>query len=81
MRLVFDAAAKCDGTGLNDVLNAGPKLQCDLVHVLLRFRKNSVAVLCDFAEMYLRIPLAKKDRPYVRFLWRNLDTKTYARYL
>ena len=25
--------------------------------------------------MYLRIKLTKKDRPYVRFLWRNLDTK------
>ena len=43
----FDAAAKCDGISLNDALNAGPKLQCDLVHVLPRFRKNSVAVVCD----------------------------------
>ena len=25
--------------------------------------------------MYLRIQLTKKDRRYVRFLWRNLDTK------
>ena len=75
VRIVFDAAAKCDGISLNDALNAGPKLQCDLVHVLLRFRKNSVAVVCDVAEMYLRIQLAKKDRPYVKFLWRNLDAK------
>ena len=45
------------------------------MHVLLRFRKNSVAVVCDVAEIYLRIQLAKKDRPYVRFLWRKLDAK------
>ena len=75
VRIVFDAAAKCDGISLNDALNAGPELQRDRVHVLLRLRKTSVAVACDVAETYLRIQLAKKDRPYERFLLRNLDAK------
>jgi len=75
VRIVFDAAAKCDGICLNDVLNSGPKLQRDLVHVLLRFRKQTVAVVCDIAEMYLRIQLSEKDRRFVRILWRNLNVK------
>ena len=73
VRIVFNAAAKCDKVSLNNALNTGLKLQCDLVHILLRFQKYSVAVVCDVAEMYLCIQLAKKDRLNVRFLWRNLD--------
>ena len=51
----------------------GPKLQHDLFHVLLRFRKHPVALVCDIAEMYLRIEIAPEDRPFHRFLWRDLD--------
>ena len=29
--------------------------------------------MCDIAEMYLRIEVAPKDRPYQRFLWRTLN--------
>lgn len=45
-----------------------------MFNVLLRFRKYPVGLICDIAEMYLRIRLAEGDRPYHRFLWRNLDT-------
>ena len=53
----------------------GPKLQRDLFHVLLRFRKNPVALVCDIAEMYLRIEIAPEDRPFHRFHWRDLDQR------
>ena len=33
-----------------------------------------MAIVCDKAEMYLRVQLSPKDRPYHRFLWRNLDS-------
>ncbi|XP_067040969.1 uncharacterized protein [Acropora muricata] len=72
-RIVFDASARYQGVSLNDVICQGPKLQRDLFHVLLRFRKNPVALVCDIAEMYLRIEIAPKDRPFHRFLWRDLD--------
>ena len=71
--IVFDASARYQGVSLNDVICQGPKLQRDLFHVLLRFRKNPVAMVCDIAEMYLRIEIAPEDRPFHRFLWRNLD--------
>ena len=72
-RVVFDASAKYQDVSLNDQINQGPKLQRDLFDVLLRFRKNPVAVVCDIEEMYLQIQLAPQDRAYHRFLWRNLD--------
>lgn len=72
-RVVFDASAKVEGVSLNDAINQGPKLQRELFDVLLRFRKNPVALVCDIAEMYLQISLNPRDRPYYRFLWRDLD--------
>lgn len=74
-RVVFDASAKCDGVCLNDMIHQGPKLQKDLFDVLLRFRKHPVALVCDIKEMYLRIKIAPEDRPYHRFLWRDIDTE------
>ena len=63
-RIVFDASAKCNGVSLNDVIHQGPKLQQDLFDVLLRFRRYQVAVVCDIAEMYLRIGIGTEDKPY-----------------
>ena len=68
-----DTSAQCDGISLNDAIAVGPKLQQDLVSVLLRFRKRTVCIVCDVAEIYLRIQLSEKDRPFVRFLWRDLN--------
>ena len=73
VRMVMDAAAKYDGMCLNETINQGPKLQNDLVDVLLRFRKNKIAITCDIEEMYLQIEMETKDRAYHRFLWRNSD--------
>ena len=72
-RIVFDASAKCEGVSVNDKISPGPKLQKDLNDVLLRFRKHPVALVCGISEMYLRIEVAPKDRPYLRFLWRSLE--------
>ncbi|XP_047141487.1 uncharacterized protein LOC124816364 [Hydra vulgaris] len=73
VRIVFDAAAKCKGVSLNDVIHQGPKLQRDLCVVLLQFRRNAVALLGDITEMYLQIELNPKDRRDHRFLWRDLE--------
>ncbi|XP_071629497.1 uncharacterized protein [Temnothorax longispinosus] len=45
LRVVFDASSKCpNGQSLNDTLLSGPKLQPDIVAVLLRFRAEPVAL-------------------------------------
>ncbi len=74
VRIVFDASAKMNNVSLNDNIYQGPKLQQDLFTVLLRFRKNAVALVCDVAEMYLQIELVDGDKPFHRFLWRGLQT-------
>ena len=58
---MFDGAVRCDGKPLNDVIQPGPKLQQDLVDVLLRFRRYPVALVCDIAEIYLRIGVHPQD--------------------
>jgi len=73
VRIVFDASAQYRGKSLNQSINAGPKLQRELFDVLLRFRKHPVAIVCDIAEMYLRIKIAETDQRYFRFLWRDMD--------
>ena len=74
VRVVFDASAKQAEISLNEFIHQGPKLQCDLFDVLLRFRKENIALVCDIAEMYMQIKLNSCDKPYHRFLWRSLDT-------
>ena len=72
-RIVFDASARYQGVSLKDVIRQGPKLQCDLFHAFLCFRKHPVALVCDIAEMYLRIEIAPEGRRFHWFLWRDLD--------
>ena len=74
VRIVLDAAVKHKGKSLNDTIRPGPKLQRELVDVLTRFRRAPVALSGDLTEMFLQVELQEKDRPYHRFLWRNLDT-------
>ena len=73
-RIVFDASASCQSVSLNQIIQQDPTLQRELTDVLLRFRRNPVAVLCDIAEMYLHVEIAPKDRSYFRFLWRDMQT-------
>ena len=66
-RIVFDAAARFEGTSLNDQIYQGPKLQLDFFDVLLRLRRLPIGVVCDIEEMYLRIGIAHADKPYHSF--------------
>ena len=59
-RIVFDASAKYEDVSLKDAVLQGPKLQNELFAVLLRFRNDPVAVMCDI-KMYLQIKLKPED--------------------
>ena len=74
-RIIFDASAAQDGTSLNNFIYQGPKLQRDLVNVLLRFRRYPIAIVGDISEMYLQVKIKEEDRSMFRFLWRYFDEK------
>ena len=38
---------------------------------MLRFRRFPVAIVCDIAEMCLRIWISNADKPYHKFLWKG----------
>lgn len=44
VRAVFDAAMKHDGKSLNDAILPGPKLQREIVDVLIRFRRAPIVL-------------------------------------
>ncbi|XP_057699488.1 collagen alpha-1(XI) chain-like isoform X2 [Corythoichthys intestinalis] len=69
IRVVFDSSAKHLGTSLNDTLLKGPDLNNSLVGVLIRFRKEQVAVLADIQQMFHCFLVRADHRNYLRFLW------------
>ena len=66
VRVVYDAAARFEVTALNKELLQGPLLNNSLVGVLMRFRKNEVAVASDIESMFHR---EREDTDALRFLW------------
>ena len=52
----------------------GPKLQSDIVDVLVKFRKEPVALAGDVSQMYHQILLRPEDRTLHKVLYRNLDS-------
>ena len=69
IRIVFDAAAKFEDTSLNDNLLRGPNLTNEIVDVLIRFRKEKIAVVADIQEMFHQIKVPEKDLDWLRFMW------------
>lgn len=71
-RVVFDASMKTDtGKSLNDILYKGPKLQNNLVSVLLNFRLYSCAITADIKQMYRQILIIEEHRKFLKILWRS----------
>jgi len=89
IRVVFDASAQSfSSTSLNQCLFAGPKLQQDVIDVLMRFRLPRHAFTADINKMYRQILLVPEHRRYQHVLWRaspqdelkayELNTVTYG---
>lgn len=71
LRVVFDASARCEtGQSLNDALYVGPKLQRDIVDVLLGFRLFRYAFSSDICKMYRQILVNSEYRKYQHIFWR-----------
>ena len=68
-RVVFDCAAQFKGVSLNDVILQGPNFLNNLAGVLIRFRKEPVAVIGDIKLMFHQCFVVEQDRRFLRFLW------------
>lgn len=73
VHVVFDAAAKCGGTSLNDKLLQGPDLINNLAGVLIRFRQEKVALIADVQAMFHQVRVTPDDCDALRFLWWSGD--------
>ena len=78
IRVVFDCSAKVGGTCLNDYLMQGPDLLNTLLGILLRFRVNKIAMMCDIEKMFHQFRVSPDDQNYLRFLWTDKDGEARA---
>ncbi|XP_031350460.1 uncharacterized protein LOC116176128 [Photinus pyralis] len=81
IRVVFDASAKASNQqSLNDTLLVGPKLQKDIVQLLLQFRTHPFVFTCDVRQMYRQILIRFEDRKYQLIRWRFSPEDPIATY-
>ncbi|XP_037871466.1 uncharacterized protein LOC119629515 [Bombyx mori] len=72
LRVVFDASCQTSNNkSLNSVLYTGPKLQADLVELLIRFRLRKISLCGDISKMYRCILIDESQRKYQHILWRD----------
>ena len=69
IRVVFDSSAEFQGVSLNKELLPGPDLMNSLVGVLIRFRQENVAAMCDIEQMFHSFHVAPEHQNFLRFLW------------
>ena len=69
LRVVYDCGAVYQGTSLNSELLQGPDLTNSLVGVLLRFRREPVALMADIRSMFHQVRVSKPVIDFLRFIW------------
>lgn len=69
IRVVFDSSAHFQGTSLNTELLPGPDTLNSLLGILIRFRRDNVAVVCDIEQMFHSFHVDPSHRDMLRFLW------------
>ncbi|XP_033755669.1 uncharacterized protein LOC117338425 [Pecten maximus] len=69
IRIVFDSSATFQGVSLNSVLLQGPDLSNSLLGILMRFRKEHIAITADIQQMFFQFRVHEEDRNFLRFFW------------
>ena len=69
LRVVFDCAARYQGTSLNDKLLQGPCLTNTLIGTLPRFREETIAFMGDIESMFYQVHVPSLHASFLRFLW------------
>ena len=76
IRIVFNSSQQEKGISLNNCLAKGPDTYANtVVGLLLRWRKEKIAIVGDIKKMFHSILLSDRDAHCHRFLWRNLETE------
>ena len=58
---------------MNTEALTGPKLQSDVFDILVKFRKEWVALVGEISQLYHQLVLPPEDQSMHRFLWRNME--------
>lgn len=75
-RVVFDASAKdANLQSLNDCILKGPRIQADLLDLLIRFRYFRVAFTADIEKMYRQVWINPNDHKFQLIVWRDDENK------
>lgn len=81
LRVVFDASAKDHHSrSLNESLLIGPKLQPNILEILLRFREHVIVIMSDARQMYRQILISPDHRDYQRIFWRDSTSDPVQEY-
>lgn len=81
LRVVFDGSAKdFNDQSLNEKQFIGPKLQPNILDILLRFREHNVVFMADARQMYRQILISPDHRDYQRIFWRTSPTEPLQEY-
>lgn len=81
LRVVFDGSCKTStGWSLNDIQYIGPKVQNDIINILLRFRTYKFVVSADISKMYRQILIDREHRPLQQILWRDNPESNFCIY-
>lgn len=69
LRVVFNAScATSNKTFLNDHLHTRPKLQNDMMSILIRWRQHKYVYFADIEKMFRQIMVHPKDAKYQHIL-------------
>lgn len=69
IHVVFDSSTSYERVSLNDVFLTGPDLNNSLLYVLMRFRKEQVAITADIEHMLHCFVVKEDHRDFLCFLW------------
>ena len=69
IQVVFDSSAEYEGVSLNKELLPGPDMMNSLLGVLIRFRREDTAVMCDIEQMFHSFHVNPLHRDFLWFLW------------
>ena len=81
LRVVFNASSPTtSGMSLNDILEIGPKLQADIIGLLMNWRIHKYVMNADVEKMFRQILIHPDDRLLMCILWFDSSLNHVVKY-